>query len=53
MASVEPDMPDMPKAPEFDIAGATEENFASLLAGLGKKKRSEKSKPMGILDGLI
>lgn len=53
MASAETDMPDMPKAPEFDVAGATEENFASLLAGLGKKKRGKKSGPMGILAGLI
>jgi len=53
MASVEADTPDMPKAPEFDVAAATEENFASLLAGLGKKKRSKKAKPMGILAGLI
>jgi hypothetical protein len=53
MASVEVDTPDMPEAPEFDVAGATEENFASLLAGLGKKKRTKKAKPMGILAGLI
>jgi len=53
VASVEVDAPDMPEAPEFDVAGATEENFASLLAGLGKKKRSKKAKPMGILAGLI
>ena len=53
MASVEAEKPDMPEAPEFDVVGATEENFASLLAGLGKKKRSKKAKPMGILAGLI
>ena len=53
MASAEVEKPDMPEAPEFDVAGATEENFASLLAGLGKKKRSKKAKPMGILAGLI
>jgi hypothetical protein len=53
MASVEVDKPNMPEAPEFDVAGATEENFASLLAGLGKKKRSKKAKPMGILAGLF
>lgn len=53
MASTEMDTPDMPDAPDFDIEAETESNFASLLAGLGKKKRSKKSKPMGILAGLI
>lgn len=43
--------PYTPKA--IDIEAETESNFASLLAGLGKKKRSKKSKPMGILAGLI
>lgn len=43
--------PYTPKA--IDIEAETESNFASLLSGLGKKKRSKKSKPMGILAGLI
>lgn len=50
MASAEVDMPE---APDFDVEAATEENFASLLAGLGKKKRAKKAKPIGILAGLI
>lgn len=43
--------PYTPKA--IDIEAETESNFASLLAGFGKKKRSKKAKPMGILAGLI
>ena len=43
-----------PYAPKnVDIAAETESNFASLLAGFGKKKRSKKAKPMGILAGLL
>lgn len=53
MASAEVEKPDMPDAPEFDVEAATEENFASLLAGLGKKKRIKKPKMMGILSGII
>jgi len=53
MASVEVERPDMPDAPEFDVEAATEENFASLLSGLGKKKRTKKPKMMGILSGII
>jgi len=53
MASVEVEKPDMPDAPEFDVEAATEENFASLLSGLGKKKRTKKPKMMGILSGII
>jgi len=37
----------------IDVASVAEEKFTSLLAGLGKKKRSKKAKPMGILAGLI
>jgi soluble lytic murein transglycosylase-like protein len=48
---MKPSTPYTPK--QIDIAAATEENFASLLAGLGKKKRGKKAKPMGILTGLI
>jgi hypothetical protein len=43
-------------ASDFDIEGATEENFASLLAKIGtgsKKKRKPKNKFPGILDGLL
>lgn len=50
MASAE--APDMPEAPDFDIEAETESNFASLLAGLGKKKKGKK-KAMGILAGII
>ena len=50
MASAE--APDMPEAPDFDIEAETESNFASLLAGLGKKKKGKK-KVMGILAGII
>jgi soluble lytic murein transglycosylase-like protein len=48
---LKPATPYTPK--QVDIAAATEENFASLLSGLGKKKRGKKSKPRGILAGLI
>jgi len=47
---------DIPEAPDFDVEGATEENFASLLAKIGtggKKKRKPKNKLPGILDGLF
>lgn len=44
--------PDMPEAPDFDMEAETESNFASLLAGLGKKKKGKK-KAMGILAGII
>jgi hypothetical protein len=53
MASAKMDAPDMPDAPDFDMEAETESQFASLLAGLGKKKRGKKAKPMGILAGLI
>lgn len=52
MALAEPE----PYTPEpVDIADATESNFASLLAkiGMGGKRKGKKSKPMGILAGLI
>lgn len=42
-----------PEAPDFDMEAETESNFASLLAGLGKKKRKGKKKLPGILDGLF
>lgn len=42
-----------PEAPVFDMEAETESNFASLLAGLGKKKRKGKKKLPGILDGLL
>lgn len=42
-----------PEAPDFDMEAETESNFASLLAGLGKKKRKGKEKLPGILDGLF
>lgn len=42
-----------PEAPVFDMEAETESNFASLLAGLGKKKRKGKKKLPGILDGLF
>lgn len=49
---IKPATPYTPK--QVDVAGATEENFASLLAGLGKKKRKGKNAgPIGILAGLI
>jgi len=38
---------------EIDLEAETESQFASLLAGIGKKKRGKKAKPMGILAGLI
>lgn len=44
---------DMPEAPDFDMEAETESNFASLLAGLGKKKRKSTKKTPGILDGLF
>lgn len=53
MASMDVEEPDMPNAPEFDVAAETESNFASLLAGLGKKKRKGKKKLPGILDGIV
>lgn len=54
MASAETDTPDAPDVPKFDVAAETESNFASLLAGLGKKKsKGKKAKPIGILAGLI
>jgi len=53
MASAKMDTPDMPDAPDFDLEAETESQFASLLAGIGKKKRKKKTKPMGILAGLI
>lgn len=37
----------------IDIEAETESNFASLLAGLGKKKRKGKKKLPGILDGIV
>lgn len=52
MALAEPE----PYTPEpVDIADATESNFASLLAkiGMGGKRKGKKSKPIGILAGLI
>lgn len=42
-----------PEAADFDMEAETESNFASLLAGLGKKKRKGKKKLPGILDGLL
>lgn len=42
-----------PEAPDFDMEAETESNFASLLAGLGKKNRKGKKKLPGILDGLL
>lgn len=51
MAAMDVEEPDMPDAPEFDLAAETESNFASLLAGLGKRKR--KKKLPGILDGIV
>ena len=42
-----------PEAPDFDMEAETESNFASLLAGLGKKKRKGKKKLPGILDGIV
>jgi len=53
MAAMDVEEPDMPDAPEFDVAAETESNFASLLAGLGKKKRKGKKKLPGILDGIV
>jgi len=53
MAAMDVETPDMPDAPEFDVAAETESNFASLLAGLGKKKRKGKKKLPGILDGIV
>lgn len=47
------EMPNMAEAPDFDMEAETESNFASLLAGLGKKKRKDKKKLPGILDGLF
>jgi hypothetical protein len=49
--NLRPATPYTPK--QVDVASATEENFTSLLAGVGKKKRGKNNKIMGILDGLI
>jgi soluble lytic murein transglycosylase-like protein len=47
-----PQVASVPDMPQLDLASRSEEHFASLMAGLGKKKKRKSAMPMGILAGI-